>query len=328
MDAFRTILPKQSFPCNIHHHHRLLCMGSCFAEHIGARLLQFKFPVLLNPFGILYNPYSIAKSLQLLLAGHSFTEADVFEYRGRWNSFLHHGRFSAFSKEALLMTLNESAEELRKTLRALDRLLLTFGTAHVFVYKPSGEVVANCHKLPGSSFDRRRLSLSEMLEPFEKLLDQLKSENPSLEVVLTVSPVRHIRDGLVENQRSKASLLLTCEALATRYDFVHYFPAYELVLDDLRDYRFYKQDMIHPSEQAIEYVWEYFAESFFSATTAQILGQIQKVHKALQHEALFPEAPDFRAFIQQQLQKLDALEQQYPYLNWQDERAAFQQKGA
>jgi len=326
MDAFRTVLPPRHYAFSIEHSHQLLCMGSCFAEHIGTRLLQHKFPVLLNPFGILYNPYSIAKSLQLLLTGHQFTEADIFEYRGRWNSFMHHGRFSAFSKEALLQALSDSAEAVRKTLNRLDRLLLTFGTAQVFVYKPTGEVVANCHKLPGTSFDRRRLSLDEILEPFQHLLKQLQAENPDLQVVLTVSPVRHIRDGLIENQRSKALLLLACEALTSQFDFVHYFPAYELVLDDLRDYRFYKQDMIHPSEQAIDYVWEYFANAFFSPSTAQVLTQIHKVHKALQHEALFPGAPEFRAFVQQQLEKIAALEQQYPYLDWQEERAAFLQK--
>ncbi|MCB0644905.1 MAG: GSCFA domain-containing protein, partial [Phaeodactylibacter sp.] len=201
METFRTQLLPQPVHLQLRYTDRILCMGSCFAEHIGQRLASRKFRTSLNPFGILYNPISICDNLQSLLDGDTYTEADLFEHNGRWNSFAHHGRFSGFSKEKVLATVQEESRKAKAALNSTNRILLTFGTAFVFRYKPTGRVVANCHKLANDQFTRKRLTVDEIVQVWRSLLHALKVVLPDVELILTVSPVRHLRDGLIENQR-------------------------------------------------------------------------------------------------------------------------------
>ena len=248
MSTFRTVLTPQKSNLDIRYNDSMLFIGSCFAQHIGERLGDRKFSTLVNPFGILYNPISISNSLQWLIDTNFFSSKDLFQHLGLWHSFAHHGHFSALDQETCLSGINQSLTEGRKQLKQSKYLILTLGTAHVFQYKPTEEVVANCHKLPNSDFNRYRLSISETTQSLSTIFKQVHKHFPELQIIVSVSPVRHIRDGHLENQRSKASLILALAEIEKQLSFVHYFPAYELLLDDLRDYRFYKANMIHPNE--------------------------------------------------------------------------------
>lgn len=329
MKTFRTELPSGRAPFALTHADRLLLVGSCFTEHIGGRLSDARFNTLLNPNGIVYNPISIAGALNALMWGDFAppeAETDgLFEYNGLWHSWEHHGRFSAPDRAAALGGIREAREKAAVFLQKTNRLLLTLGTAEVFALRESGRVVANNHKAPPAWFDQRRLRVDETSDALKAVLLRLKQLLPELRVVLTVSPVRHLRNGFVENQRSKSVLVLACAALCEQLDFVCYFPAYELLLDDLRDYRFYASDMIHPSETAVGYIWEYFAAAFFPLATRQMIDAIGKITAAARHRPSNPDTAEHRRFAQKQLEAILALEAGHPQLDFSAEKTYFQQ---
>ena len=323
MPDFRTTVPLPEYPFRIGYQEHLLSLGSCFAEHIGQRLAGHHFFSLINPYGILYNPLSIAQGLQRLLLDAPFQQRELLEHQGVWHSFSHHGAFSHPVQEQALAGINRSYRRAQGFLLTANRLILTLGTAFVFVYRPTGEVVANCHKLPGNASERRRLSTREAIAALEPVLYELKNRQPELEVILTVSPVRHIRDGPVENQRSKAALLLACAELCRQLPFAHYFPSYEIVMDELRDYRFYAPDMIHPSEVAIDYIWQRFGQAFFDEPAQLLMQRISKVIAASRHRPFHPASEPHQQFLQQQLAIIAQLEQEFPFLNMNRERESF-----
>jgi GSCFA family protein len=319
MTEFRTTIPPIRSDVKIAHHDGMLCLGSCFAEHIGRRLSRLKFPALLNPSGIIYNPVSLAESLEKLLSDELFGEAGLFENLGLWHSFSHHGAFSHPDKKVALKNINRSLTEARDFLPKTNRLLVTLGTAHVFIFKKSGRIVANCHKVPGAQFERRRLSVEEVAAALTPVLEKLKHRLPELQIVATVSPVRHLRDGLVENQRSKATLVLALAQICQELPFVHYFPAYEIVLDDLRDYRFYEADMAHPNQLAVDYVWRHFEQACFDEKTGDLCRQIERVVAAAEHRPFHRQSAEHEAFVQRQLAVIDALCAKHPGLNFEGE---------
>ncbi len=321
---FRTRLPTQVLPFSINHHDRILCLGSCFAQHIGRRLQASKFQLQLNPFGILYNPFSLHQGLQRLLDNQLFTANELFEYQGQWHSFAHHGAFSAASPEAALASINESFEKASTQLSKAKLLILSWGSARVFRHLASDSIVGNCHKLPGQDFRRESLDMVAIVEAWQDLLLRLQAHNPQLQVVVTVSPVRHLRDGLVDNQRSKSCLLLAAAQLEEQLDFVHYFPAYELLMDDLRDYRFYAEDMAHPSEQAVEYIWSYFKSAALAAESLALLPKIDQIRAAAQHRAFDVSSVQHQAFLRKQLEKIERLEREYDFLDFREERLFFE----
>jgi len=324
MSAFRTILPLEKANFTIDYQSPVLGIGSCFTENIGSLLATNKFPTLLNPFGILYNPISIKNSLEILLSKKVYQAADLFFHQDLWRSFDHHGAFATTNQPQALSAINEQLAATRTFLKQTKRLILTFGTANVFIHKSTEKVVANCHKLPNTHFEKRRLTIAEITTALSPVLQQLKTKNPALEIIFTVSPVRHIRDGLLENQRSKATLLLAVEALSKALPFTHYFPAYELVLDDLRDYRFFGKDMIHPNELAINYIWHHFQQTYFSTETMAIFKQIKKIVQASQHRPLHLETTTHQQFVRKQLEKIAAFSKQYPFIKLKIERERFQ----
>ncbi len=324
--AFRTELSPQFSGLSIDHQDGILAMGSCFAVHIGQYLCDYKFSALINPFGIVFNPISIGNGLHYLMSDRLFTANDVFQHQEQWHSFLHHSRFSGVDREATLAAMNEALQQARAFLPKVNRLLLTLGTANVFVFKETSEIVANCHKLPGRYFERKRLGVEPITEAIEPMLRAWKEQNPDLQVVLSVSPVRHTRDGLIENQRSKATLLLAAEVLCRDMDFVHYFPAYELMMDDLRDYRFYQADLTHPNEVAIEYIWHFFQHSFLEDNTRALMPLIRDVLQAARHRPFQPHAASHQVFLRKQLQQIEQLTAQYPFLNFEQERTAFEEQ--
>ncbi|MBK8562182.1 MAG: GSCFA domain-containing protein [Saprospiraceae bacterium] len=319
MQSFRTVFPSIQSPIKIGHADWVLCIGSCFAEQMGGRLERLKFPTLVNPFGIVFNPASIGRSLERLMSGEPFSENDLVQHQGLWHSWEHHGRFSQPDKAAALSNINDSLSTARAFLENTTRLVVTLGTAHVFTLKKMGEVVANCHKLPAAEFERRRLSVEEVVAALLPVFEKMKAQLPSLEIIATVSPVRHLRDGLMENQRSKATLLLALDEIGQRLPFVHYFPAYEILLDDLRDYRFYAEDMAHPSHQATDYIWQYFEQAFFDEKTRVLNGRIERVLSAMAHRPFHPQSAEHQNFIKKELDALRQLAGEFPGLDFEGE---------
>ncbi|MFN0216225.1 MAG: GSCFA domain-containing protein [Saprospiraceae bacterium] len=332
MHNFRTALTALPAPFPITQAHRLLLIGSCFTEHISERLAERKFNAICNPFGIVYNPHSMAQCLERIAAGNQpFTENDLFENAGLWHSWEHHGRFSKPDKKETLEGINAACNVATEHLKKTDFLLLTFGTSDIFALRESGQVVANNHKMPAGLFTKRRLSVPEIVEGTIQALERVAHLQrvahlegvPHVKVILTVSPVRHLRNGLVENQRSKAALVLACEEICAQLDYVHYFPAYELLLDDLRDYRFYAADMVHPSEVAVDYVWQFFSDMFFDEKTLRLNERIEKIRTAAQHRPFHPNLTQHQAFIRAQLEAISKLKQEMPGLDFGEEERAF-----
>lgn len=320
MPSFRTDFPAQPANFYLSHQDQVLLAGSCFTEHIGTRLVAGKFPTVVNPFGIVYNPVSIARCLERLWAGDQpFLATELFEHQGLWHSWEHHGYFSHPDRKAMLGALNIAYSAVAQALRQSNRLLLTLGTADVFLLRETGQVVANNHKMPAAVFHSRRLGVDEIVQDVTAVLQKIKAARPDFQTILTVSPIRHLRTGAVENQRSKATLVLACAEICTRLPFAQYFPAYELMLDDLRDYRFYTSDMIHPSEVAVDYIWRHFADTFFSADTKALLAQVGKIHTAVRHRPFHPHTVQHRAFAAAQLAAIEALTNAHPFLNFSAE---------
>ncbi len=328
MSEFRTRLPQPlpgSF--SIGHQDVTLCMGSCFATHIGAWLKELKFPCLLNPFGILYNPVSIGKNMQRLLTPQPYSRGNFVQQGGLWHSFDHHGVFSHPDFSQAVSGVNAALQEAAGFAKQANRLILTPGSAHVYTFKKTGQVVANCHKFPASDFEKRRLGVGEVVAALSAPIEQWKAARPDLEIILTISPVRHIRDGIVENQRSKATLALALDELCRQFPYAHYFPAYELLLDDLRDYRFYEADMVHPNETAIQYIRDYFGATFFAEATIALNRRISKIISAANHRPLHPNTPEHLRFVQQQLEAIAELEKEFSCLDFDREKELFKVKG-
>ena len=258
----------------------ILMLGSCFSDEIGAQMAQRGLNVTVNPFGTLYNPLSIAQAIN---SQFSILNSQLIEYGGLWHSMMHHGSFSRPTKEATEQAVKDSVETMQRALDEASVIIVTFGTA--WVYEMNGEIVANCHKLPESSFTRRRLSVDEIVEAWKPIIARF----PDKHWIFTVSPIRHIRDGLHENQLSKATLQMAIEQLSSlegRPGGVCYFPSYEILLDELRDYRFYADDLVHPSSLAVEYIWERFANTFCTPQTRNEMNIRLKQYKYTQHRPL------------------------------------------
>jgi GSCFA family len=323
MSDFRTAFTLSPFGIELNHATPVLCIGSCFAEHIEKKLQQSKFDTFINPFGIVYNPMSMAETLDFLCNEKKFTQKDIFQQGELWHSFLHHGHFSQLTDFQTLEKINHTLDEARFFLKKTKRIILTLGSANVFFHKKTATIVANCHKVPQQDFEKKRLSVEEITATLQTALQQIKSFSPDIEVILTVSPVRHLRDGFIENQRSKAALLLASEKLCEGLDFVHYFPAYELMMDDLREYRFYEADMIHPNAQAIAYIWQKFQTCFFSKNTQELLQEIEKITSAAQHRPFHTAAESYQVFKNKTSEAMFLLEKKYPFLDFNKERSLF-----
>lgn len=298
-----------------------MVMGSCFAEHIGKRLADMKWRAELNPFGVLYNPLSISEALMRLMKFRQYGDEELTCFPdGGWSTWLHHSRYSHSVKEMALATINASLEAGSRALAEADMLVITWGTAWVYQLRNTGEVVGNCHKVPEREFVRYRLSVEEIVAEYTQQLGRLWALNPKVRVLFTVSPVRHLKDTLHGNQLSKATLLLAVDELCRRYpDRLHYFPAYEIVMDELRDYRFYAEDMAHPSAQAVEYVWERFVEHVTDHDAQAFIAEWTKMVRAMAHRPFRPEAEEYKRFVEQNIEKIMALKERYPYLEVQNE---------
>ena len=316
MQSFRTILPPMPGLPQIQPDDRLLCLGSCFAQEIGDRFSTGRWSVRLNPFGTIYHPFPIAGALLRLLEGQPFTGEDLFYHQEQWHSFAHHGQFSGSDHTETLTVINQALAEGSTQLKKANLLLLTLGTANGFVNNDTGKVVANCHKLPGQDFTKKLFSPDAIYKNLVSILERIIQQFPNLQVMLTVSPIRHLRDGLITNQRSKASLLLACAELEKNFEPIHYFPAYEILMDDLRDYRFYKNDLMHPTEMAVDYIWEYFRKSCFPEATQNYYDEVLAINQMLTHRPLHPDSSAHRDFLKQLRIRIAEMEQKYPRIDF------------
>lgn len=299
---------QEKYYPKIDYSHTLMSLGSCFSEHIGLKLQAAKFKCLINPFGVLYNPASICDALNELLDGKVYTKDDLFYTGEEWHSWMHHGSFSACDSLDVLTKINNNIKEAQSHLKELDYLLLTFGSSWVYKLKDTSRVISNCHKVKASEFIRERLTVDEIVTMYKGLICRLLYIHPDLKIVFSVSPIRHIRDGLHENQKSKAILLLAIEELEKLFpDNLCYFPSYEIVLDELRDYRFFTEDMVHPSAVAVNYIWELFQQAFFSRATQKTLDDCLKIQKGLQHRPLHPELKSHHDFLEHLISKMEQL---------------------
>ena len=274
---------------SITHEDGMVLMGSCFADNIGGKLQEAHFRCCVNPFGTLYNPMSVGQALKDIIAGrnYSVTDSEIFNSENIWHSWMHHSRFSADNAQSLVENINGSIRKAHEHLQNSRLLIITLGSSYVYRLKEDNRIVANCHKMNEKLFDRSRLNVDDIVDEWIPLLDELHNMNPQLKVMFTVSPIRHKRDGLHANQLSKATLLLAVDRLCElRKDLCLYFPAYEIMMDELRDYRFYADDMVHPSPLAVEYIWERFSTAFFDRKTMDKATEWRKFEATQRHRSI------------------------------------------
>ncbi len=327
MELFRTIV-KENFIKSLKkasYHSSFLILGSCFAENIGNKLRRLKFDAILNPFGIIYNPLTIAQSIDRIISGKAYTSKDLMFHDGLWISLDHHGRFSHPDANIVLQQINYELFAAYEQIQKANYLMITFGTAWAYHFKDSRRVVANCHKIPSSEFERTRLEINEICSVWEKTIASLKTLNPNLNFLFTVSPIRHLRDGAHENQLSKSVLLLAVDSLCKRIPNTAYFPAYELLLDELRDYRFYDEDMIHPNHMAVNYIWERFCNDFFGEEDREYMKQIDDLLKAVEHRPLHY-TEKYNDFLVTTLEKVKIIQSRLPMLDFSNEQTYITEK--
>lgn len=299
---FRTEISLTPLAEGIDHSAKIFALGSCFAESISERLLRSKFSVATNPFGVLFNPLSIANAIERLSDTRAFAVCDIREGKEGFFSFDAHSSLDGKTHTEIFANLNKAVAQGSKALHEADWVILTFGTA--WVYEREGKVVANCHKQPAIEFERRRLSVEEIVERYRTLFEGVLRDK---RVIMTVSPVRHLGDGLQENSLSKAILRLAVEELVAKYENAHYFPSYEILIDDLRDYRYYADDLAHPSKMAVEYVWERFCEYALTDKARELLPKIEQIVSAAEHRPFNPESDAHRTFCRRMLAKAEEM---------------------
>lgn len=317
---FRTKIDIKKSTLDIDHHSKMMLMGSCFAQNIGNKLTENKFKVDFGPSGILYNPLSISASIKRLISRQEYSSDELFYHNEMYQSFMHHGSFSATDRDVCLNNINNSFIKSCSMIEESDVFLFTFGTAYIFMLKETNQVVANCHKLPADRFIRQRLTVEEIVDEWSTVLNQIIEINPKSKFIFTVSPIRHWKDGAHENVVSKSILHLAIDRLQTLYpSILLYFPAYEIVIDELRDYRFYEEDMIHPSSLAVDYIWNRFGRTFFSTKTLEINRQWNNLAKAINHRPINNNTESYFRFLRNTLYKLNSFQSMHPHINCEDE---------
>lgn len=316
---FRTKVELPTKGPKIHHSDQLMIWGSCFSEHIGNLLTENKFTCDVNPFGVLYNPMSIAASIQCLWQKSLYEKNDLQHTQDTWYSLMHHSSFSSSDPEECLAKINQRIRDGQNHLKQTDWILITWGSSFVYTWKENGQIVGNCHKLPANLFERSMVSADTIVETYIPLLRELHNVRPQLQCLFTVSPIRHLKDGLHGNQLSKANLLLAADRICRELDFCQYFPSYEIMIDELRDYRFYADDMMHPSPLAVQYIRECFSNCYFDSSTLSFMKEWEKIRRGLAHRPFNPETEAYQTFLSQILLKIAELKEKLPYLDVQKE---------
>lgn len=322
---------------SINYHDKIMLIGSCFTEHIGNSLGELKFSVLQNPNGILFDPVSVCKSLVSYVQNKQYSDSDLFQLNEVWHSWQHHSRFSNTDKKQCLRNINESQSNAHHFLKAADKLIITLGTS--FSYRLTGlgqnsngspleglgAAVANCHRAPAQWFNKQLLEIEEIIAALDDCIKKLIQFNSKLQFIFTVSPVRHIRDGVVENNRSKARLIESVHHLVNKYERAYYFPAYEIVIDVLRDYRYYDVDLVHPNYMATEFVLERFSENCIDEEAQQMAVEIKSLVIARKHKPFHPETNAHKSFLMSNYEKAKTLQELFPFIDFADELNYFTQ---
>lgn len=316
----QTQIPLKKAANQIGYNSQLLLLGSCFSEHIGKKFDYFKFQNLQNPFGILFHPKAIENLVERAIQQEKYVEADVFYRNERWHCFDAHSDLSDSSKEQLLDKLNKSLESTYRQMTRSTHIIITLGTAWAYRYNVNDKLVANCHKVPQKEFSKELLSVSAVTESLENIIQWVRKVNKAAHFVFTVSPVRHLKDGFVENQQSKAHLISAIHEVlrhnATLSAGEGYFPSYELMMDELRDYRFYESDMVHPNQLGIDYIWEKFKYVWISDEAYPTLEEVDRVHKGLKHRPFHPDSEGHQVFIKNLKEKIMYLQRAYPFMQF------------
>ncbi|MCA6450637.1 MAG: GSCFA domain-containing protein [Chitinophagaceae bacterium] len=316
-------------PKPVQHPQQLMLMGSCFTENIADKLRKHKFNVLENPNGILFNPVSVVEAVESYLSGKLVTAADIFLHNETWHSWKHHSRYSGITAEECISKINSSIVQAQQYLKHADHLMITLGSAWLYTLTPEaanavpGSVAANNHKAPANWFRKRLMQVPEAVALLGDMIRKLQAYNPSLQIIFTISPVRHLREGVIENNRSKAILIQAVHELVENFEQLYYFPAYELVIDDLRDYRFYAEDLVHPNYHATQYVWEKFTDACMNEETRSLMKEIAELNLAFQHKPFNPETSQHQKFLKTYLVKTQSLQERYPYLDLSGELEYF-----
>lgn len=300
----------------------VMFLGSCFANEIGYRMASGKLKVMTNPHGTLFNPFSVAHAVDRFISSHVYTGEDIYLHQNRYMSLDHHTAFSSYERDVLIERLNDVSRSATAFIREASFLFVTFGTSYIYTLRESGAIVANCHKLPSSLFTRRQASWSEIAARWMETLDRLAELNPGLKVWFTVSPVRHLADGAHANQISKAHLLLAVEELLSHPAVGGYFPAYEIFMDELRDYRFYATDMVHPSETAIDFIWEKFVAHFIESPVLRLWSEAARITRAMAHR-ISGGKRETAPFAEAMLQRISDLKEKAPYIDMAPEESYF-----
>ncbi|MFT6053718.1 MAG: lysophospholipase L1-like esterase [Roseivirga sp.] len=306
---FRTALNPRPSPNKIHIGEQLVSLGSCFAENMGKRLSQHKFKTIKNPFGTIFNPLSIFELLELAHQQGTLPTPSFQERNGLFFNYKVHSKLNGGSQGEIESNIYQQRNKLKKSLNRANHVILTFGTAWVYEEKKSKMLVANCHKVPPTQFNKRLLSVEEIIASFMSTKELLQGTNPGLKFILTVSPVRHLKETHELNAVSKSILRLACHHLSSFAENIEYFPAYELMMDDLRDYRFYKKDMLHPNEQAQDYIWEKFRATYFDKKTNDFVKEWAEVRSALNHRAFQPESDAHQKFLANTISRIQRLKE-------------------
>jgi len=338
---FMVDIDNRKIQPQINYRHKIFLIGSCFTEHIGNALEELKFSVLQNPNGILFDPASVCKSLVSYIENRRYTEGDLFRLNEVWNSWEHHSRFSNIDSDACLQYINESQQRAHAFLKEADWVVITLGSSFSYhlteLAKPesgtlkeaghfaAGLPVANCHRAPAQWFNKHLLGIDETVAMLDNTYHRLLRFNPKLNIIFTVSPVRHIRDGVIENNRSKARLLESVHHLVNKFNRLYYFPAYELVIDVLRDYRFYDIDLVHPNYMATEFVLEKFIAASMDEEAEKLIPEIKKIVTARKHKAFQPETKAHLQFLRSHFEKANQLQAKYPFLDLKNELIYFSQ---
>ncbi|MDR2498751.1 MAG: GSCFA domain-containing protein [Tannerellaceae bacterium] len=316
-------IPQSAF--GLGYRDRLLLMGSCFAVEIGQRMAAGGLDALINPFGILYNPLSIAIALRRLMHPKPYVAADLFYHNEQFHSFDHHGGFSRHDLPEALAFVNSKLSEGAERLSLASYIVVSWGNTALFRCADDDRVAGNCHKLPARHFRRERLGVEDIVSCWRALVKDLKEMKPDARLILTVSPVRYLGDGARQNSLSKSAMLIAAEELEREFgEHISYFPAYELMIDELRDYRFYAPDMLHPSSQAVDYIWERFRQTFFAAPDHQLFAAWEEIQKALRHVPTRPDSAEYRQFVEKTLEKVEEISRKFPYFDTSSARQQLQ----
>jgi hypothetical protein len=318
---FRTQIPIPNHPNPIDYNSKIVSLGSCFAENMGDKFQYFKFQSSTNPFGIIFNPVSIERIIHRVVRDILFTEEDIFFHNERWHCYEVHSDLSCASQEELLANLNQIISDTKKQLQESTHIIITYGTSWVYRNIEKDAIVANCHKVPQKQFDKELLTVATIQGSIENTMHLIQSVNPNCNFIFTVSPVRHLKDGFVENQVNKAHLITSVYHVLMESEICNlksaiYFPSYEIMMDELRDYRFYAEDMLHPSQMAIDYIWERFKEATISETAYGTMDLVESIQKGLQHRPFNPNSESHKKFEANLQTKITTLVAQYSFMKF------------